>query len=63
MLQLECMNKERQILFLHALQNATYLSWKVQNEIILIKGSQIQEKTFLINAENKDFFSFDKPLM
>lgn len=54
-LRLDCMDKETADLFLNAPRNATYLSWKVQNDIIAIMGTQIQDEILSDVAENKYF--------
>ena len=54
-LRLECLDKETADLFFNSPRNASYLSWKVQNDIISIMGSQIQNQILCDIAENKYF--------
>ena len=55
-LRLECSDKVTSDLFWNAPRNASYLSWKVQNDIISIMGSKIQ-KQIVSDASKNKFFS------
>ena len=55
-LRLKCSDKVTLDLFWNAPRNASYLSWKVQNDIISIMGSKIQKQIVSDVSKNK-FFS------
>jgi len=63
-LRVETADKQTSDLFLKAPGNVSYLSWRVQNQIIYLMGDAIQSKFFPIFPNSNTFrYLRMKPLM